>query len=1679
MAKKMSKKEIDSFIKSTNITQEQYVAPTVQRHVDTRNVPAMAAVSQTVKQPQVQPVQQTVNTVTAPTTQTVKTKDLDLSPKNIGKAIGKAAKIAGKTIANVPTLLAEGALKTGESVIDTANDLSDAVNNFASYGAIKTIYGKNKADKWLKKEQKNQEQFLKRNLVNDFENLTGWSKEKNKWEKDSLINSENLGGQVVQGIGGMVPALVAGQYAGLTPNLTSLQGLSGAAKAKAIAGNIGQTYLSQLPSNAILSASSYGGGLEEALNDGATRGQARKYGLANAAIEQGTEMLTGGVPGLEGKGGLDSLIEPLVNRNTNGYLNALLKAGYGAAGEGLEEYAGAMLEPLAKKIYSDEKINWDEVRKQARQAGLVGAATGAILNSPQNLQDIRDVRNENRVRKAIGDAEYAEGNNQYNPDYKGWETQREENRQQEQLRKQEQEERNQKVAENNRLRQQEQQTQENNINAQETTNVAENALNDTIETSAPRSSYLKNLDNNDRQNLENIYAKQRSGERLNKNELEQLQYLRRKSNNLKNPELKTNNTMQDLYDNKDYNNYYTKANLDNFDETILSKAKETIQANKQGKRTKQEWLDVAKNIGLQADNMNSEQLKQYAFASFKDARPNIKDNLNRQGQKYVDFKLNEWVNAVYEGAGVGKPINNTIENQRVDNKQVDNKQKQFDIVNSTNPMQDEYHSGIRSKNDIRTWDEVMNLDDDTEGQFAWGDYSREDALRDKEKGTITIYSSKPIENGNFVSTSKIQAEEYAGGPGNKIYSKEVPLNEVAWINGDEGQYAKVENVTEEIKEPVIKVETTGEKGKQYWKEQGANEEVAKVLSEMPKVEKQPLREKIKEGKAKIGEEWSYLKRNLVDKGETIYTLGKKTKNPNLYAKYDKRGTTSGEANYDIGVAQTNLEGKRFNNFTDKNGKKKSMSLNEIWEGVDPEVANEYLAHYLNVDRYNQTNEDGTQKYVFGESVTDQDSLKRIAELEQEHPELKRFGENVWQYGKNQLQNRVDAGQISQEQANQFLKDTPHYVRLQRNVDTKTSPLIEFDKKGNVKVNKNLKEFKGSTLDILPFKESMAQYTLDVRNSIRDNLFAQELAKTLGIDGNGEVVSDLDDIMGTNPELLKDNGDGTYSLTFFNKGVATTIPINEGIYESLQPNKHYKFEDTLPFKGIRKFDNFRKALLTDKNPLFLATNMMKDAFDAPLNSKYPVEFVKNYPRAIKEIATNGKYYQQYQALGGLQNTYFDNKSFQKEGSKLNPMTWIEKGNNAVEQFPRLAEFISTMEKTGDIDKAMYNAAEITTNFKRGGDWTRAANRNGVTFLNASMQGFSKQIRNFTDIQEPRQAVQMLGKIVALGIAPGLINDAMWDDDDEYKELQDYQKDNYYLFKGKDGQWIRIPKGRAISVFQSAARRTKYALGGDEKAFNGFVDFAKNQVAPNSPFENNILSPITNVRENKSWSGNKIVNDSMIKRPEAEQFNEKTDEFSKWLGKKLNYSPMKINYLLDQYSGVVGDVTLPAITARSSSSTSNPIIASAKDKFTLDAVNSNKSVGTFYDVKDEIEKQKNSIKSTPIDVAKNSYMTSQSIALSDLYKKQKEIQNSDLSKKEKYKQAREIQKEINEFAKETVKNVQNIEEEKYYLKIGDSYYKKVIKDGEEKYVKDSSKKIPTEKYALYDYFKSKYEKSKESD
>lgn len=120
------------------------------------------------------------------------------------------------------------------------------------------------------------------------------------------------------------------------------------------------------------------------------------------------------------------------------------------------------------------------------------------------------------------------------------------------------------------------------------------------------------------------------------------------------------------------------------------------------------------------------------------------------------------------------------------------KNEQFKIIQETNPAPEESnYVWIRSPKDIKSFEEAINDED----SFTWGDYSKEDALRDLKRNKVRIYSSYAIKNGVFVSTSYEQALEYAGMDRAKVHSKEVNPNRVAWINGDEGQYASVTNIS--------------------------------------------------------------------------------------------------------------------------------------------------------------------------------------------------------------------------------------------------------------------------------------------------------------------------------------------------------------------------------------------------------------------------------------------------------------------------------------------------------------------------------------------------------------------------------------------------------------------------------------------------------------------------------------------------------------------------------------------------------------------------------------------------------------------------------------------------------------------------------------------------------------------
>ena len=380
-------------------------------------------------------------------------------------------------------------------------------------------------------------------------------------------------------------------------------------------------------------------------------------------------------------------------------------------------------------------------------------------------------------------------------------------------------------------------------------------------------------------------------------------------------------------------------------------------------------------------------------------------------------------------------------------------------------------------------------------------------------------------------------------------------------------------------------------------------------------------------------------------------------------------------------------------------------------------------------------------------------------------------------------------------------------------------------------------------------------------------------------------------------------------------------------------------------------------------------------------------------------------------------------------------------------PRLAEYIASREAGRSVEVSMLDSARVTTNFRAGGDLTKFLNRNGATFLNASVQGAMQQVRNVREAKANglKGWVNLATKFAIAGLPAYLLNALLWDDDEEYEELSDYVKQNYYIVgKYDDGKFIRIPKGRTVAVIQDAIKQvSNLATGDDEADLKSFLQLVVTNLAPANPIENNILAPIIQAKNNETWYGEDLVPTRLQDLPASEQYDESTDKFSKFLGEKLDISPVKINYLLDQYSGGLGDVVLPMLTPEAESgdnSLAGNIIAPLKKKFTADSVMNNQNVSDFYETSEELTTNAKMSTATDEDVLKNKYINSVKAEMSELYKEKREIQNSDLPDAEKYAQVREIQSQIVDLSKEGLKAYKGVDISGDYATVGNRHYKR---------------------------------------
>lgn len=704
----------------------------------------------------------------------------------------------------------------------------------------------------------------------------------------------------------------------------------------------------------------------------------------------------------------------------------------------------------------------------------------------------------------------------------------------------------------------------------------------------------------------------------------------------------------------------------------------------------------------------------------------------------------------------------------------------------------------------------------------------------------------------------------------------------------------------------------------------------------------------------------------------------------------------------------------------------AAQLHRLTEDPDPDIAalaRERERLLRNLDKAEAIQD----KPVFDYEFSAEDSRARAEKLLAQHPEFAEYQAQVRKYIDNMMQYRVDSGLMTQENAD-FLKEFyPNYVPTMR-VQDKDAAGRGRDLNA-VRIGKTVGRAQGGTERLVPLHEALGKQTMKVVREGSKNRFADRLLRdylgTGDTDAVNRYVKEASQYEHEfNPETLDDAAIERPSkdkiVTAYMDGKLWEMTVDDTLFDAVKALSPDTAESNKLTRVARGANNLFKSLVTGYNPTFLARNVIRDLQTAGLNTRDAAAFARNYPRALAEIKNNGEYWQLYKALGGVYSSVFDYTTGtvkEPKGRMGKVMARVEALNMAAEQAPRLAEFMGVMQEaeaakqrgeavsdlTAEAD-ALYAAADITVNFGRSGSLGKVLNANYVPFLNPGVQGLDKLVRRVTETKGAKEWAKLAARAVALGIAPSLLNALLYHDDDEWDDLRDSDKDTNYMFKLGNGYWLKIPKGRELSLLGITADRVADAVRGEDVDILSTINTMGNQVAPANPLTSNIFSALIDSQllnpdsPGRTWYGGDIESQRLQNYAPGERYDSSTDVFSKAVGKALGISPKKLNYVLDQYSGVLGDFLLPRLTPQAER-------GMFEKAFTVDAMSSNRVSGDFYDEANELKYAKNAG-----DVASgvvSRWWNKQQTACSDLWKQIREVEAStELSDSEKKQQTREL-------------------------------------------------------------------------
>ena len=677
-------------------------------------------------------------------------------------------------------------------------------------------------------------------------------------------------------------------------------------------------------------------------------------------------------------------------------------------------------------------------------------------------------------------------------------------------------------------------------------------------------------------------------------------------------------------------------------------------------------------------------------------------------------------------------------------------------------------------------------------------------------------------------------------------------------------------------------------------------------------------------------------------------------------------------------------------------------------------------------------EDVKVKRVFADDTLEnvEEIKKQIAEIEKAHPEIKTAAENLYEYQNNVLKHFViPAGGMTDDTLRELNRMYPSYVPFYRAKGKKTglakgtfanqrSPIMRAKGSGELIIS--------PTESIIRNTEKMVKYAL--RNQVMQELanyadnvdgFGQFMEKvppdmiphTVNIremkesftDALQQVVNSGEDYFAVSDlfeELFGDTVTDFTPVANANKRIVTVMKGGKPSYYQIHNEEFYKSVAELApqqVNGLLKISQTvmqpMKLLITQNNPVFAVTNAIRDYGTAYKLSEInnPVVFAQKYIQALGGIISNSDAYKQYKSMGGGHSSELSanigniSKTLrdvaQKDMGKArrlaysvfrHPVETVASLNDVIESTPRFMEFQRTLESGGDLQQAIYNADDITTNFKKSGKGAMAKSVNKlVMFNNAAIQGLDKLFRTITD-KDSKKRYKTLLKWLLNALIMGVIG-WLWNkevDEEGYKNLSSYKKNNFYNFAIGDGKFISLPKPRENALLDTFTERTiEYLAGENKEAFYDFGNYLTSQLLPpmlpdtlnpidatHSVLGGTVLGGLIDVGFNRDFKGTPIEGEYDKYNPINERYTESTTKLAYGLGqtklaRDLDMSPKKIDHLISSYTGILGQVNKAVFPMNDSSRDTS---LGLRNKFISDSNYSTDVLNRMYENQEKAER-----------------------------------------------------------------------------------------------------------------------------